>query len=301
MSAAASGDEEAVRLLLDAGAEPKAKDHEGRTAYWYALNCNNEGAAELLAPLTADVDDARRPWRKNKEGKSRELCLIDATNGGDLEYVKRLLAESVRVDAANASGDTPLHRAAASGNVEMMRALLDAGAPIEAVGSADYTPLLAAAKSGQIKAVEYFLQAGANVHAGDDDILCYACENKDCLELVELLLQAGARVNVIGGWRRSTPLHVATEHDLVAVVRCLLEAGAKVHTRDPSGWTPFLNAALRSGVKMVQLLIKAGSDIKAADHEGRNAYDLASKWGKREVAEFLKSLPGFSAAKKLTP
>ena len=87
----------------------------------------------------------------------------------------------------------------------------------------------------------------------------------------------------------------------MAVVHCLLEAVAKVHTKDPSGWAPFLNAALRSGVEMIQLLIKAGSDIKAVDLDSRNAYDLPSKWGKSEVAEFLKSLLDVSANKNRTP
>jgi ankyrin repeat protein len=42
----------------------------------------------------------------------------------------------------------------------------------------------------------------------------------------------------------------------------------------------------------VKLLIDAGSDIRAVDKERRNAYDLASKWGKKEVAEFVKQLLG---------
>lgn len=292
MSAAAAGDEGTIRVLLHAGANPNAEDNDGHTAYWHALECNNEEAAELLATLTADREDAKKPWRKNKEGKSRELCLIDAANGGDVEHVKRLLAEGVPVDVADSSGDTALHHAASNGDVRLIKILLEAGAPIEAEGCADWTPLLTAANRGEIKAVRRLFQAGANVHAGKDDVLCYACENKNSLELVGLLLEAGATVNVVGGHRRSTPLHVATEHDQTKVVRRLLQAGAKVKTKDPNGWTPFLNAALRSSVEIVRLLIDAGSDIKAVDHEGRDAYDLASKWGKPEVANFLKQLLG---------
>jgi len=288
MSAAAAGDEETVRLLLKAGANPNMEDNDGHTAYWHAFECNNEEAAELLATVTADPEDAKKPWRKNKEGKSPELCFIDAANGSDVEYVKRLLAEGIHIDVANSSGDTALHLAARNGDVGMIEVLLKAGAPIEAEGCANWTPLLTAANRGEIKAVRRLLQAGANVHAGKDDVLCYGCENKNSLELVGLLLQAGATVNVIGGHRRATPLHVATERDQTEVVRRLLQAGAKVNTKDPNGWTPFLNAALRSGVEIVQVLIGAGSDIKAVDREGRDASELASKWGKPDVAKFLK-------------
>jgi uncharacterized protein len=290
MAAAAAGDDEAVDLLLKAGANPNAEDHQGHTAYWYSLNCNNWSVAEILARLTADIDNARMPWRKNKEGKSPELCLIDAAKGKDAEHVKRLLADGVRVDVADEGGDTPLHCAAENGDLEMIDVLLRAGAPIDAEDRGDQTPLLTAARSGQTKAVEHLLGAGANVHANKSTILCYACENKDCLDLVELLIKAGAKVNVTGGFRRATPLHVATEYDQAVVVRALLNAGASVQSKDPSGWTPFLNAALRSGVETLQLLIDAGSDIRAVDREGRNAYELASDWGKPETAKFLKSL-----------
>jgi len=172
----------------------------------------------------------------------------------------------------------------------MIDVLVRAGAPIEAEGCGDLTPLLTAAQRGQTRAVEHLLRVGANLHANKGTVLCYACENKDCLDLVELLIKAGAKINVTGGHRRATPLHVATERDQTGVVRALLNAGASVETKDPSGWTPFLNAALRCRVETLQLLIDAGSDIKAVDRKGCNAYDLASEWGKRETAEFLKSL-----------
>jgi ankyrin repeat protein len=290
MSAAAVDDAESIRLLLAAGANPNAEDHKGHTAFWFALDGNNDSATEVLEPLTADAGDAKRPWRKNKEGKSHELCFLDAVEGGDEEYAKRLLAEGVAVDAADSSGDTALHKAAKNGDITTLQTLLAAGAPINAEGGGDLTPLLASARNGKMEIVRTLLHAGAEVQAKKGTVLCEACEGKDRLELVELLLQAGAKVNVVGGWRRVTPLHVATEFDQLLVVKRLLQAGAKVATKDPNGWTPFLNAALRSRVEVVQTLIDAGSDIKAVDREGRDAYELASKWGKREVAEFLKPL-----------
>ena len=183
-----------------------------------------------------------------------------------------------------------MHRAAYNGHLETIHALLQAGGPLEAEGGADLTPLVEAARRGQIRSVQALLKAGANIDASEGVVLCYACENEDCLELIELLLKAGAKVNVTGGYYNTTPLHVATEKNQVPVARRLLEAGASITAKDSNGWTPFLNAALRSGVEMLQLLLDAGSDIKAVDHERRNAYDLASKWGKRESADFLKRL-----------
>lgn len=290
MSAAAGGDDEdAIRLLLKAGANPNAEDYEGHTAYWFALNYNNHSVTDLLAPLTEDAEDARKPWRKNKEGKSPELCFLDAANGGDVEHLKILLGSGVRVDVADESGNTALHHAAENGDLEMIRVLLDSGAPLEAEGCADLTPLLAAASRGQTDAVKLLLAAGANVQAKKGTILCYVCENRGCLPLVEALLAVGAKVNVSGGFMGTTPLHVALERAHTDVVPALLRAGANTQTKDRSGWTPFLHAALRCDVPTVKLLIE-GSDIHAVDKKRRDAYDLASNWGKKEVAGFLKHL-----------
>jgi len=54
----------------------------------------------------------------------------------------------------------------------------------------------------------------------------------------------------------------------------------------------FPQCCMRGSIEMIRLLIDAGSDIQAVDLEKRGAYDLASEWGKREVAGFLKSLFG---------
>jgi ankyrin repeat protein len=87
----------------------------------------------------------------------------------------------------------------------------------------------------------------------------------------------------------TTPLHVALER-AYEVVPVLLRAGANAQTKDRNGWTPFLHAALRCDIPTVKRLIEAGSDINAVDKEGRSAYSLASKWGSKEVAEFIKGL-----------
>lgn len=291
MSAAASDHDDAVRLLLKAGANPNAEDHKGHTAYWYALEYNNPSIAEILKPLTGDAEDAHKPWRKNKEGKTPEQCFLDAAKGGDLEHVKKLLTDGVRVDVADESGNTALHHAAENGDLDMIRFLLGSCAPLEAEGCADLTPLLAAAARGQLEVVKLLLEAGANVQAKRGTILCYVCERENGLPLVEALLAAGAKVNVSGGYMGTTPLHVALERAHTEVVPVLLRAGANAQTKDRNGWTPFMHAALRCDIPTVKLLIE-GSDIHAMDKERRNAYDLASKWGKKEVAEFVKRLLG---------
>ena len=56
------------------------------------------------------------------------------------------------------------------------------------------------------------------------------------------LIAAGAPPDVTEGVNGGTPLHVAAFNGHLAVVKVLVEAGAKVNPRDNDGWTPLSQA-----------------------------------------------------------
>jgi ankyrin repeat protein len=107
-----------------------------------------------------------------------EFSLYDAAKGGDVEQVRRLLAEGAEVNLPDPL-DTPLHAAAAAGRLEVTELLIAAGANIEIHGFLG-TPLHNAAVGGR-------------------------------LEVVELLIAKGADVDAVNAYG-STPLHLAAEH-----------------------------------------------------------------------------------------
>jgi ankyrin repeat protein len=189
ISAAGSGNIDVVQMLLDAGADPNAEDSEGRTAYRQALDRNNLDIADLLRPLTHDIEGAERPWRANKEGKSLERRLLAAAEAGDMEYVRKFLAEGVSADIADESFRTPLHRAAENGHVAVVDALIRSGAPLDVPAFCDWTPLFFAIRAGKIDAVRRLVEAGANLSAVDSDgcdTLTFAKKN-GCDEIAEVL------------------------------------------------------------------------------------------------------------------
>ena len=96
------------------------------------------------------------------------------------------------------------------------------------------SPVADAAMNGDIEAVRALLQDGADVNAAQGDgmtALHWAAEAGD-VEMVGILLYAGAHVRGLTRLGDYTPLHLASKAGADQVVVRLLEAGA-----DPSAYT----------------------------------------------------------------
>src|SRR5512133_2627050 len=75
----------------------------------------------------------------------------------------------------------------------------------------------------------------------------------------------------------------------IEVAGVLLEAGADLSAVDGHGSTALMAAALSSKADMVEFLIKAGSDIRTRNKQGRTVFEMAVS-GKEVRPELLQSL-----------
>ena len=80
--------------------------------------------------------------------------LVDAINSRNPQALRLLLDRHVDVNAREADGTTPLHRAARIDDVEAMRLLLRAGASVNVANRYGVTPLMLAATNGSSAAVD---------------------------------------------------------------------------------------------------------------------------------------------------
>lgn len=104
---------------------------------------------------------------------------------------------------------------------------------------------------------------------------------------VTTLLSRGAVINR-DGW---TPLHYAVSGPSLAVARLLLERGAWVDARAPTGATPLMTAAQHGSEEAVMLLLQRGADRNLRDLKDRTAADLARSVGRENLARHLASSP----------
>jgi len=105
------------------------------------------------------------------------------------------------------------------------------------------------------------------------------------VELVQLLLAAGADPSAAMNHRRSGPLHYAADGYItgpvwnaarqVRTIQCLLDAGADINAPDKNGATPLHRAVRTRCAAAVKYLIERGGDPLLKNKPGSTPFHLA--------------------------
>lgn len=129
----------------------------------------------------------------------------------------------------------------------------------------------------------YRLRISHWIYAGDTLLHLAAAGYR--VEIVRLLLGAGADPNASGNMRRSSPLHYAADGCItgpawdqrrqVETIQCLLNHGANLHLRDLNGATPLHRAVRTRCAAAVRCLLEAGADPRARNKPGSTPFHLA--------------------------
>jgi ankyrin repeat protein len=154
--AAMRGDREAVKTLLQKGADVNVPLSDGMTALHYAASLGDAQMAEMLIYAGAN------PQARTRINDYTPLHL--AAESGSGAVVKMLLTAGADVNATTTvSGVTPIHLAASAGNVDAVNALLEKGAnPNAREAKWDQTPLIFAAANNRAAVIAALLARGAD-------------------------------------------------------------------------------------------------------------------------------------------
>jgi len=105
------------------------------------------------------------------------------------------------------------------------------------------------------------------------------------VEIVKLLLAAGADPNSAGNHRRSSPLQYAADgyingpawdaKEQVKTIRCLLDAGADINAQDKNGAAPLHRAVRTRCAAAVKCLLEAGCNPTLKNKPGSTPFHLA--------------------------
>jgi len=98
------------------------------------------------------------------------------------------------------------------------------------------------------------LGVDVNIPDHDGDTALMAASANDNIEIVRLLLEAGANPNIHKTPPIQTPLMTASARGHIEIVRMLLDAGAKVETLDEDGWSAIMYARAQDNMDIVEML-----------------------------------------------
>ncbi len=283
MFAAAAGDLEMARLLLENGAPVNEQTDDGITALVYAVVEGHVEVASLLlengAPVNEQTDDGI-------------TVLMHAVVEGHVEMARLLLENGAPVNEQTDDGVTVLMHAVVEGHVEMARLLLENGAPVNEQTDNGRTALIYAATEGHVEIARLLLENGAPVNEQTDDsdrtALMYAA-SEGHVEVVRFLVESGADIHIQDAYSNTTLMYAAFAGH-VEVARLLLENGALTNAQAGNGNTALMYAASEGYVEVVRFLVESGADIHIQDANGNTALSIAEARGHQEVVDFLRSL-----------
>ncbi|MBL8415627.1 MAG: ankyrin repeat domain-containing protein [Propionivibrio sp.] len=187
--------------------------------------------------------------------------LIAASQVGQIDMVKALLAGGALPNAADDLGQRPLLVAVAAGHAEIVRLLLQSGASPNVKGPQGRTPLGLASAAGNPGIVRLLLRAGADVDARSDN--------------------------------RATALHEAVRFDHPEIVRILIAAAPDSERYDREGLHPLALAAAQGRLACLQALLDSGIAPDLPDRTGLTALYWARRYN-QDLAESLLIAQGAS-------
>ena len=266
MYAAEIGSVDAMRLLIDRGADVNAQNAFGSTALMWSVS--DAAKVHLLLDHGAQVNTSAR--------SGRTALIIAAFTNPSAEVVRLLLAKGAKVQVMDTRHVTPLNAATFGNDTEAVRLLLEAGADIDTPDTfIGLTPLMNAAGNRNLEAVKLLLAKGAKVNA---------------VSKTEGLPKIQTGTVEFGGW---TPLLMAAAFGPPEAVKTLLDAGAKIDAQDYRGFTPLMLAVGtdRYDRRTVNTLVAHGADLRPTNHAGETALDWAYKFGDPEVIRAVGGSP----------
>ncbi len=225
-----------VQMLIERGADVNAKTRTGQTPQWVLPN-SVPGFGHGIGIVRGGL-----PPRGSRQPIPGSLSpLLYAARDGRLEAAKLLLAAKAEINQTDANAITPVLMAIVNNRVDVARFLIEKGADIQATDWYGRTPLWAAIETRNMDV--------------DNATLANSIEREPMLEVIKVLLERGANVNV-------------RMKEVPPIRRAFLRVTGSLAWVDFTGQTPFLTASLAADLTVMRLLLKHGADPNIGTFEG---------------------------------
>ena len=321
-----------IGQLIRGGTEVNAIDVLGRTATHYAVSRDNQEALKLLLDNGADANladnDGNTPldmWHEHKnekmlallhaagakpsftEAEEQQSVISPATNteplpedttknsiqdlwqaaaNNDRLSAERLLTAGADAKAENDAGKVPFDIAVEAEHYALAAILLKAAVGINGRDRKSWSPLNWAIFGDAWDLVRELIREGADINVGrSQNAFDVATLMESEAKLIEVFIaEKGVDAIVRDGW---TTLIYASRYGYTQVVKFLIDNGADLNIKGKYGWTALMYAAREGHTEVIKLLIDNGADLNHKNNGGVTALIYAAREGHTEVVKFL--------------
>ncbi|EQA63560.1 ankyrin repeat domain-containing protein [Leptospira alexanderi] len=304
-----NSDQETVKLLLEAGAEPDETNARGETPLLTSLDQGNEDLIRIF--LEAGADTGKKDFAGNTP-------LTKAVSTGNVRIVEMVFVNdhpTPNLEERNGEGYTPLLLAVDLGHFEIVEYLLDKGADFLKKNSEGRTILHLTALHNDSEILDLFLEKEETKtiledRDADGNTALLLAASHDSVECLEKLLKIEAnflQVNASGKTgleeaERQKYHHVskilkkalaeklffAAKHGEDELCRTILKLGISPNPIDQDGNTPLHIAAIHDQISTAQLLLDLHASQFLKNLEGKSALDIAKEKNKEELIQLLE-------------
>jgi hypothetical protein len=144
------------------------------------------------------------------------------------------------------------------------------------------------------RSVAQFIQGGFSPDSRDQTgvpLICLAARAGD-RDMVELLVKAGARVNLQAEDRGTTALIDGASGGHFGIMKLLLAAGADVNLKSKAGQSALIISVGLNDEAAVELLLKAGAQADEPDSLGASARKYATIFNKPSIVKLFNTYAG---------
>lgn len=274
------GGVQVLRALIDAGGNIHLPDHQGSVPLFYALRRKAWDSAKHLIELGGH--------RTHTNEFKQTTAALAIEHDAPPALLARLFETGLDVNAASYNNPSPLVMAAKKGSAAHIGVLLQQpGILIDQPDSDGVSALFHAVISGREDAVAALLDNKASpdaVKSKGITPLSYAA-SAGHQEILEMLVKAGAALDVPSSDGRTALSNAAGNGNIRMVITLLNAAQERGVTLSLA---PALHVAAEKGFgRILELLIKAGADANAADNDSRTPLMKAATSDNTEALDIL--------------
>lgn len=260
--AARSGEEEAIKCLLDHGADVQMKDKKGNTPLHLAAK-KGLAAVETLLRIAATLVD-----EQSSSHRTSLMQACDRPPSEDSEDIAKLLIDNgANILARDNNEETPLFLAALNGNDRVVKLLIQHHADINYLNIDGNSALFGPARLGYEETARLLLDAGIDSRIVNNDTpigrtALLETAKYDKANVALLILENWAQNGYDHQHLLQAALFEAALYDSSMVARLLVERGASISEKETaSNKTPVELANSRGSTKVVALLLEKGGQL----------------------------------------